>query len=58
MKFPACTAGLAGHVPVMDDTSLSQPQTPVIAMIKANSDGHVGAEVSDKETRIWFSIPV
>jgi signal transduction histidine kinase len=21
-------------------------------------DGHVGAETSDKETRIWFSIPV
>jgi len=21
-------------------------------------DGHVGAEISDKETRIWFSIPV
>jgi two-component system sensor histidine kinase BaeS len=21
-------------------------------------DGHVGAKISDKETRIWFSVPV
>ncbi len=49
--------GLPGHAPVMDDTSLYQSKIPVIALIKANSDGYVGTEVSNKEACIWFSIP-